>query len=59
VTQSIARHAADLAELHGLRAFDGRHLASYRSVAAGIPDDTVRFSSFDQRLSAAATIEER
>ena len=54
VTQPIARHAGDLAELHELRAFDGIHLASYRSVAAAISDQPVVFSSFDERLSAAA-----
>jgi predicted nucleic acid-binding protein len=54
VTQAIARHAADLAELHGLRAFDGLHLASYRSIVAEAPDEVVRFSSFDTKLSAAA-----
>lgn len=54
VTQAIARDAADLAEAHGLRAFDGLHLASYRSVVDGATDQVVRFSSFDRRLSAAA-----
>jgi predicted nucleic acid-binding protein len=57
VTEAIARDAADLAELHGLRAFDGLHLASYRSLAAAMPEQTVVFSSFDQRLNAAAAVE--
>ena len=59
VTQSVARHAADLAELHGLRAFDGLHLASYLAIAAAMPDESVVFSSFDQRLNGAAAAEAR
>jgi predicted nucleic acid-binding protein len=54
VTQSIVRHAADLAALHGLRTLDGIHLASFHSVVAAMPGEMVRFSSFDGKLSAAA-----
>jgi predicted nucleic acid-binding protein len=55
VTAPLARDAADLAEAHGLRAFDGLHLASYRSIVEGATGQVVRFSSFDRRLNTAAT----
>ena len=57
VTAATARQAGDLAERHALRAFDALHLASYLAVIARISDEPYRFSSFDTRLSAAASAE--
>lgn len=51
---AIWRRAGDLADRHGLRGADSIHLASYLSLIgreAGLP---VQFSSFDERLNAAA-----
>jgi predicted nucleic acid-binding protein len=58
VSVAIAREGCDLAEAHTLRALDALHLASYRQVAAAMAGEPVRFSSFDDRLSAAAAAEE-
>ena len=45
--------AAELAEVHGLRALDSIHLASFQQVLERTDDD-IEFSSFDDRLSRAA-----
>lgn len=50
VTSSIARRAGDLAEVHGLRAYDAVHLASALTVA----DDDLAVVSADRRLLDAA-----
>jgi uncharacterized protein len=54
VTPSVCREAGDFAERYGLRGFDSLHLASFAEVAraAGVRD--IAFSSFDDRLNAAA-----
>lgn len=54
VSEEIWRRAGDLSEQHGLRAFDGLHLASFLSLAAADLGMPIRFSSFDERLDAAA-----
>ena len=54
VTEELARAAGDLAEQHGLRSFDSIHLATFAQVLERSQDDEVEFSSFDERLSAAA-----
>ncbi len=54
VTDDLARTAGDLAEKHGLRGFDSIHLATFVHVLERSEDDEVEFSSFDERLSAAA-----
>lgn len=54
IDPSLARHAARLAEKHGLRAADAIHLASFERVVATAEGDDVRFLSADGRLSAAA-----
>lgn len=54
VTAPVWRHAGDLAERHALRALDGLHLASFLALAGADLGAPVRFSSFDERLDAAA-----
>ena len=50
VTPSIARRAGDLAEEHGLRAYDAVHLATLDAVA---DDDTVLVSTDGDLVRAA------
>ena len=54
VTDALCKEAGQLAEHHALRGYDSVHLASFLAVAreAGVADTV--FSSFDDRLSAAA-----
>jgi len=50
--------AAELAVEHALRGFDAIHLAAALDLReAAAPGVVVRFSSFDQRLNAAAGVE--
>jgi predicted nucleic acid-binding protein len=59
VTQAVSRHAGDVAEKHALRGVDALHLATFLALLARMQGQTVRFSSFDARLNAAATRELR
>lgn len=54
-TEELCRSAGELAETYGLRGFDSVHLASYDEVRQRSPARDVDFSSFDDRLNAAAT----
>ncbi len=56
VTDAVSRAAGDFAERYRLRGFDSLHLASYAEIArqAGVSD--THFSSFDDRLNAAAKL---
>lgn len=54
VTAALCRDAGDLAERHGLRGYDGVHLAAYLQVTRAAGTAKVRFSCFDNRLTAAA-----
>jgi predicted nucleic acid-binding protein len=51
---AVWRQAGDLAERRGLRGADSVHLASFRSLLGRQEGLPVRFSSFDERLNAAA-----
>jgi len=53
-TERIWRHAGQLAETYALRGFDSLHLASYLALASLDLSQSVRFSSFDERLNNAA-----
>jgi len=53
-TGSLCRAAGDFAEKYSLRGFDSIHLASFAEVARRAGTDDTRFSSFDDRLNAAA-----
>ena len=53
VTAALCRDAGDLAERHGLRGYDSVHLAAYLEVARAAGKAKVRFSCFDDRLTAA------
>ena len=54
MTEAIWRQAGDLAERHALRALDSLHLASFLALSDADLGASVRFSSFDERLYAAA-----
>ena len=54
VTGALCRDAGDLAERYGLRGYDSVHLAAYLQVARAAGRASVRFSCFDDRLTAAA-----
>lgn len=54
VTAALCRDAGDLADRHGLRGYDSVHLAAYLEVTRAAGPATVRFSCFDDRLTAAA-----
>ncbi len=54
MTNALCRDAGDLAERHGLRGYDSVHLAAYLEVVRAAGKGTVRFSCFDDRLTAAA-----
>jgi predicted nucleic acid-binding protein len=54
VTGALCRHAGDLAERHRLRGYDSVHLAAYLEVVRAAGEENVRFSCFDDRLTAAA-----
>ncbi len=58
VTEPVCRTAGDLAEEHGLRAYDSVHLSSYTTLRLQRGGD-VRFSSFDRHLNRAAAAESR
>lgn len=49
--------AGELAIKHGLRGFDAIHLEAAMATLAGAKDVLVAFSSFDNRLNAAAASE--
>ncbi len=53
-TGSLCRTAGELAEKYHLRGFDSIHLASYAEVVRRAGARDTRFSSFDDRLNAAA-----
>ena len=53
-TGSLCRTAGELAEKYHLRGFDSIHLASYAEVVRRAGAHDTRFSSFDDRLNAAA-----
>jgi len=53
VTAALCRDAGDLAERHGLRGYGSVHLAAYLQVARAAGKARVRFSCFDDRLTAA------
>jgi predicted nucleic acid-binding protein len=53
-TDSLCRAASEFAEKYNLRGFDSIHLASFAEVARRAGVDDSRFSSFDDRLNAAA-----
>ena len=52
-TEALGQHAGDLAEHHGLRAYDAVHLASLESLGA---PDTVLVSADEKLLEAASAI---
>ena len=52
--EKVWRQAGDLAERHGLRGADSIHLASFLALIPRMAQSSVRFSSFDSRLNAAA-----
>lgn len=54
VTDAVYRGAGNLAEKHHLRGFDSLHLASYLELRRGNLEESVSFSSFDDRLTRAA-----
>lgn len=54
VTAALCRDAGELAERHGLRGYDSVHLAAYLQVARVAGKNSVRFSCFDEHLTAAA-----
>ena len=54
VTVALCRDAGDLAERHGLRGYDSVHLAAYLQVVRAASKAKVRFSCFDDRLTAAS-----
>ncbi len=51
---SLCRAAGELAEAYHLRGFDSIHLASFAEILRRAPAVEVQFSSFDDRLNAAA-----
>jgi uncharacterized protein len=54
-TTAICHEAGELAERYHLRGFDSLHLASFADMLRGLQGtDDVKFSSFDDRLNAAA-----
>lgn len=53
-TDSLCQTAGKFAEKYRLRGFDSIHLASFAEVARRAGADHTRFSSFDDRLNAAA-----
>ena len=53
-TDALCRTAGELAERYRLRGFDSVHLASFAEVALRAGVRETRFSSFDDRLNAAA-----
>lgn len=57
VTPAIWQAAGDLAEKHAIRGFDSLHLASFLFLASEDLGETIRFSSFDDRLNTAARAE--
>jgi predicted nucleic acid-binding protein len=54
VTVALCRDAGDLAERHALRGYDSVHLAAYLHVVSSAGTTKVRFSCFDDRLTAAS-----
>lgn len=59
VSDSLCREAGNLAERHRLRAYDSVHLASFLTIARSAGGEEVRFSSFDDRLTRAASAARR
>jgi len=53
-TDSLCRAAGEVAEKYGLRGFDSIHLASFAEITRRAGTGDTRFSSFDDRLNAAA-----
>jgi predicted nucleic acid-binding protein len=51
---ALCRAAGELAERYRLRGFDSIHLAAFAEVARRAGASNTRFSSFDDRLNAAA-----
>ena len=58
VSEAVYRNAGALAEKHGLRGFDGIHLASYLSLFREAAWQ-VQFSAFDEAMNRAARREAR
>lgn len=54
VTEALSKHAGELAERYALRGYDSVHLASFLEVAGQAGVAQSQFSSFDDRLNAAA-----
>jgi predicted nucleic acid-binding protein len=54
VTAALCRDAGELADRYSLRGYDSVHLAAYLQVARAAGKTRVRFSCFDERLTAAA-----
>lgn len=54
LSEAIWRQAGDLAERHALRALDSLHLASFLALTVADLGVPARFSTFDERLDAAA-----
>jgi len=57
VTRKLVRIAGELAEKHGLRAFDAIHLSSALTLRQEV-STTVIFSSSDRRLQKASKLED-
>lgn len=55
VTETTVRRAGDLAEQHGLRAYDSIHLAAAEALHAAL-STTVTFACFDHQLTEAAQL---
>lgn len=53
VTAALCREAGDLAERYSLRGYDSVHVAAFLQVARAAGKAKVRFSGFDDRLTAA------
>jgi predicted nucleic acid-binding protein len=54
ITHAVSRSAGEFAERFRLRGYDAVHLACFESVVNRVEHGDVRFSSFDDRLNAAA-----
>jgi len=54
VTETLCKDAGQLGERHALRGYDSVHLASFLEVARQAGAADTEFSSFDDRLNAAA-----
>lgn len=59
VTAALCGEAGDLAERYSLRGYDSVHLAAYLQVARAAGKTNMRFSCFDDHLTAATRSADR